>query len=129
MPHLPPVEITGGSVTIKFAVSQKAEGKKEPLFKKRPEGLSERVTEHASDAEIDVSSIEYSARGVSIYRIDIEQEDGSVKKIYPKTKRCKVNVFYSTIADLKKAGIVIGDRRKIGVLNKTKYLMKNTQRY
>lgn len=129
MPHLPPVEITGGSVTIKFAVTQKIEGKKEPLFKKRSEGLSERVTELASNAEIDVTSVEYSAKDVSIYRIDIEQDDGSVKKIYPKTRRCKVNVFYSTIADLKKAGIVIGDKRKIGVLNKTQYLMKKTQRY
>lgn len=82
MPHLPPITVSSkGKISVDFPVGG--------------------GTEHGIVKKDDkTSSIDIDQEGARVYRIDIEQPDGSVVVIVPKSGMCTVKVYIAQWKEL-----------------------------
>lgn len=112
MPHLPPVELRGGSVTVRVPVSEvNAKGRVlQTLFEKirpkvvtYPEG-GDKQARKQSDKTKPQEAKRYSVESYStgektdayIYLIEIYgEDDDEIFEFRPKDGKCKVNVYFA----------------------------------
>ena len=129
MPHLPAVEILGGSVTLKIPVSEvDAKGKVlQTLFEKGkqkietyPEGGDKLPLKQSGSKTQPQAAKKYTVQSYStsekadayIYLVEIHGEDGDeIFEFRPKDGKCKVKVYFATEDEDQEVHDLMDERR------------------